>query len=234
MSTATNWQLVTPLLLAGFWAVLVLGAEMFSASRRYVGLAWLTVVGLALVAYSALASGTPGVFGNALALDPYTVYFTVLICTLSAGAVFMTIDYLPTTGVRGGEYYPLLMFAVAGAVFMAAATDLIVTFLALETMSMAAYVLAGIAKRDERSNEAALKYFLLGAFASGFMLYGIALLYAEAGSTSLAAVEAAGARGGSRVLLLGTAMLLVGLVSRSRQFRSTSGRRTCTRDLRLR
>jgi NADH-quinone oxidoreductase subunit N len=104
------------------------------------------------------------------------------------------------------------MFAVVGAIFMAAATDLIVLFLALETMSMAAYVLAGAWKRDARSNEAALKYFLLGAFASGFMLYGIALLYAGTGSTSYAVLAEVAERSASEPLLLGgAAMLLVGL-----------------------
>lgn len=210
MSAAAGWQVLAPLLVASGWAVLVLLAEMFSASRRYVGVAWLTVIGLALVAWAAAGSGTTGVFGKALAVDGYTVYFTVLLCFVSAATVFMAVDYLPTSGVVGGEYYPLLMFAVVGGIFMAAATDLVVVFLALEAMSMAAYVLAGILKRDAQSNEAALKYFLLGAFASGFMLYGIALIYAEAGSTDLAAVAQAASRGGSAILTTGTAMLLVG------------------------
>jgi NADH-quinone oxidoreductase subunit N len=142
-----------PLLLASVWAVLVLVAEMFSA-RRYVGVAWLCVVGLAAVAISALTGQASAVYGRALSIDAFTVFFTVLICVLAIATIFMAVDYLPTTDVIGGEYYPLIMFAVVGAIFMAAATDLIVLFLALETMSMAAYVLAGAWKRDPRSNEA--------------------------------------------------------------------------------
>jgi NADH-quinone oxidoreductase subunit N len=199
------------LLLASGWAVLVLVAEMFSV-RRYAGVAWLCVVGLAAVAFSALTGQTGVTYGRALSIDAFTVFFTVLICVLAIASVFMAIDYLPTTEVSGGEYYPLIMFAVVGAIFMAAATDLIVLFLALETMSMAAYVLAGAWKRDARSNEAALKYFLLGAFASGFMLYGIALLYGASGSTTYSVLAEMARRNPSEPLLLGgVAMLLVGL-----------------------
>jgi NADH-quinone oxidoreductase subunit N len=198
-------------LLASGWALLVLVAEMFSSSRRYVGVAWLSVVGLAAVTFAAVVATPGGAYDHALAIDGFTIFFTALICVVSIAAVFMAVDYLPATDVRGGEYYPLLMFAVVGAIFMAAATDLIVLFLGLETMSMAAYVLAGIRKREARSNEAALKYFLLGAFASGFMLYGIALIYAEAGSTGYAAMAQAAAAGRlAPLLLIGTAMLLVG------------------------
>jgi NADH-quinone oxidoreductase subunit N len=210
VSATATWQALAPLLLASGWAILVLLAEMFSASRRYLGIAWLTVLGLAAVAAAALGNGHELVFQRVLALDGYTAVFTVMLCVLAIAAVFMAVDYLPTTNIVGGEYFPLVMFAVVGAIFMAAAVDLIVAFLALETMSMAVYVLAGIRKRDPRSNEAALKYFLLGAFSSGFMLYGIALLYGEAGSTVLSAIAKAAADEPSRTLLLGAAMVLVG------------------------
>jgi NADH-quinone oxidoreductase subunit N len=124
----------------------------------------------------------------------------------------MAMDYLQVAGIRGGEYYPLLLFAVVGVITMVAATDLIVMFLGLETMSMAVYVLAGIRKGDPRSNEAGLKYFLLGAFASAIMLYGIALVYVAAGSTQLGQIATAsqGADPARPLLLLGAAMLLVG------------------------
>lgn len=208
------YQTLTPLLLAGGWAIVVLIAEMFAADRRHVGIGWLCIVGLATVAWSARPFGGDPVFASALALDGLTAYSTRLLCVISIFAVMMAIDYLPRTGVQGGEYYPLLLFAVVGLMVMVAATDLIVMFLGLETMSMAVYVLAGLWKREPRSSEAALKYFLLGAFASGFMLYGIALVYAVAGTTILSDVAAAaGSELGpeqSRLLLLGVGMLLVG------------------------
>lgn len=206
------WQAATPVLLASGWAIAVLIAEMFSAAGRYRAVAWLTIVGLLAIAAATLSAPTGTVFAGALALDAFTVYFTVLVCLVSAVAVLAAIDYLDATEVRGGEYYPLLLFAVVGVLVMAAATDLIVMFIGLETMSVAVYVLAGLWKRDVRSNEAALKYFLMGAFASGFMLYGIALVYAATGSIALAEIaqSAAVSAGDSTLLLFGVGMLLVG------------------------
>jgi NADH-quinone oxidoreductase subunit N len=215
-ASLTGYHLLVPLLVASAWALLVLVAEMFSTGRRYVGIGWLSLLGLAAVAaFSAQAAGHPGVFGSAIAIDGLTVYVSVLLCGLGGLAIMMAMDYLPVTDIQGGEYYPLILFAVVGLLVMAAATDLIVIFLGLEIMSMAVYVLAGVWKRDLRSNEAALKYFLMGAFASGFLLYGIAMIYAATGSTVLGEVAAAVARpasdgSGHGVLLLGTALLLVG------------------------
>jgi len=198
-----------PVVAASGWATLVLVAEMFATSRRYRGAAWLAMVGLAHSAFVALGSRTtPGVFAGALALDGLSVYLVVLAAALSIVCVLAAMDYLATTDVVGGEYYPLIAFAFAGILVMGAATDLVVLFLGLETMSMAVYVLAGIQKREARSNEAALKYFVMGAFASAFMLYGIALLYGATGSTVIGAIGAAPA---DRMLLLGLGMLTVGL-----------------------
>ena len=208
-----------PVIAASAWATLVLVAEMFATSRRYRAVAWLVVIGVAHSAYLAMAShGAPSVFANALALDGLSAYLAVLAAALTAVCVLAAMDYLETTEVVGGEYYPLVAFAFAGIVVMGAATDLVVLFLGLETMSMAVYVLAGIQKRDPRSNEAALKYFIMGAFASAFMLYGIALLYGATGSTVIGAIGAARgmANGASaappdQLLLLGLGMLTVGL-----------------------
>ena len=198
-----------PVIAASSWATLVLIAEMFATSRRYRGVAWLAMVGLAHSAYVAIGSGgTPGIFAGALALDGLSAYLGVLAAALSIVCVLAAMDYLSTTDVVGGEYYPLTAFAFAGILVMGAATDLVVLFLGLETMSMAVYVLAGIQKREPRSNEAALKYFVMGAFASAFMLYGIALLYGATGSTVIGIIGAAPA---DRMLLLGLGMLTVGL-----------------------
>ena len=97
----------------------------------------------------------------------------------------MSMHYVEDNEIPQGEYYALIFFATVGMMLMAAGTDLIVIFLGLETMSMAVYVLAGILRHRAKSNEAALKYFLLGAFASGFFLYGIALVYGATGSVQL-------------------------------------------------
>ncbi len=204
-----------PVIAASAWAILVLVAEMFTASRRYRDVAWLALIGLAHTAFVALVrEDVPAIFGNALALDGLTIYLVVLAAALTGVCVLAAMDYLPTTDVVGGETYPLTVFAFAGILVMGAATDLVVLFLGLETMSMAVYVLAGIHKRDPRSNEAALKYFIMGAFASAFMLYGIALLYGATGSTIIGEIGRAGAEreaSPDRMLLLGLGMLTVGL-----------------------
>src|SRR5207245_1485526 len=110
-----------------------------------------------------------------------------------------------------GEYFALMLLSTSGMVFMAAANDLIVIFLALEIMSVAVYVLVGMLRREVRSNEASLKYFLLGAFATGFLLYGIAFFYGATGSTRLDVVARVAARDGlTPFMVLGLALLLVG------------------------
>jgi NADH-quinone oxidoreductase subunit N len=117
--------------------------------------------------------------------DGFTVFFTLLFCASAALAIFISWDYVKRTRIRPAEYYALLLSSTLGMIVMAASNDLITIFLGLELMSLALYVLVGIRRARLESNEAALKYFLLGAFASGFLLYGIALLYGATGSTNL-------------------------------------------------
>ena len=127
-------------------------------------------------------SGDPTVLGDAIAADRFAVVATVV---LVIAAAFGCIHYTHETA-RGrlafrGEFYPLVLFATAGMVLIAAANDLIVVFIALEILSLSLYVLTGLGGR--RSNEAAMKYFLLGAFSSAFFLYGVAMAYGATGST---------------------------------------------------
>ena len=126
--------------------------------------------------------------------------------------VLISIAYLEREHLLAPEYYVLLLFGTLGMMLMAAGADLMVIFLGLELMSVAVYVLAGFDRRRARSAEAALKYFLLGAFASGFLLYGIALVYGATGTTNLALIGAqlSGQARASAMLLAGLAMLIVG------------------------
>jgi NADH-quinone oxidoreductase subunit N len=117
--------------------------------------------------------------------DGLTVFFTLLFCAIGAVAVLISWNYTKRTRIGLPEYYALLLTAVLGMVVMAASNDLITIFLGLELMSLSLYVMVGFRRNLLESNEAALKYFLLGAFASGFLLYGIALLYGGTGSTNL-------------------------------------------------
>src|SRR5258705_12264479 len=123
--------------------------------------------------------------------DNFGLFFNVVICSRGALVVLLSMDSLRRRGSDSGEYYVLVLFATAGMMLLAAAGDLVVVFLALELMSLSLYVLAGLFKRELASSEAAMKYFLLGAFASSFLLYGIALIYGATGTTNLDRIAAA-------------------------------------------
>jgi len=141
------------------------------------------------------------------------LFFTLLFCVASGLTLLMSMNYLELTDIRTGDYYSLILFSTVGMVLMATATDLIVLFLGLEVMSIAAYALAGISRTYLRSNEAALKYFLLGAFATGFLLFGIALLYGATGTTTLGPMLPAIAKATAEqrtLLMAGMALLIVG------------------------
>jgi NADH-quinone oxidoreductase subunit N len=129
-------------------------------------------------------------FDGMMVHDGFTVFFTLLFLGISAVAVLLSWDYIKRTRINQAEYYALLLSATLGMILMAASNDLITIFLGLELMSLALYVLVGFQRNRLDSNEAAMKYFLLGAFASGFLLYGIALLYGATGTTQLGRMAA--------------------------------------------
>ena len=152
-------------------------------------------------------------FGGMFVHDGFTVFFTLLFCAIAALAVLLSWDYIKRTRINQAEYYALLLSATLGMIIMAASNDLITIFLGLELMSLALYVLVGFRRGQLESNEAALKYFLLGAFASGFLLYGIALLYGATGTTSLTGMArflAGSTLSGSPLFVVGGVLLLIG------------------------
>ena len=125
-----------------------------------------------------------------VALDPFRYAAALLALISAAGTILISITYVEREGLLAPEYYPLILLATAGMMFLAGAEDLIVLFLGLEVMSVAVYVLAGFDRTNPFSAEAAVKYFLIGAFASGFLLYGIALVYGATGTTNLSLIGA--------------------------------------------
>jgi len=128
------------------------------------------------------------VLGGMLLADGYAAFFKALFLISAALTVLISLRYLDDEGSQHGEYYALLLFAVIGMMFMAGGGDLITIYLGLELMSLPTYVLAGFIRRDVTSTEGAVKYFLMGAFTSGILLYGLALLYGLTGTTNLSAV----------------------------------------------
>jgi NADH-quinone oxidoreductase subunit N len=196
---STPWGVTVALLpeivLSG-WALLVLLVLSWrhhgEADSRLAG--WLSFAGVVL-STAALAAlwvngAVPDGLAQMVALDAFR-YGAAAIALLSAGVtILLSLGYLERERLLAPEYYPLILFATAGMMFLGGAEDLIVLFLGLEVMSVAVYALAGFNRSSAFSAEAALKYFLIGAFASGFLLYGIALVYGATGTTSLALVGA--------------------------------------------
>ena len=173
-------------------AVMMLDLALPRAQKRR--LAWLSLVGLGVAAalsFLMWQSSLAGAVGNAPQLqdmfvaDNLALFFNLVILTGAALAVLFSVEYVERAGLAQGEYYTLLLLSTTGMLLMAAAINLMTIFLALEILSIALYVLVGLNRADQRSAEGAIKYFLLGAFASAFLLYGMALAYGQTGSTSL-------------------------------------------------
>src|ERR1700693_3394011 len=133
------------------------------------------------------AAGVPGesAFLNSMVVDRFTIYFWYLFLAGAALSILMSVRYLEIEHENHGEFYALLLFSVVGMMCMASSFDIVLTFIGLELMAISTYVLVGFLRTDRRSNEAALKYLLLGAFSSGIFAYGLSLLYGLSGSTNL-------------------------------------------------
>ena len=169
-------------------AILVIMIEVL-ISRSEEVLQGITAIGLlAVMAVSIFVRSTSAnVFSGMVANDDFTMYLKVLLTGIALLAILMSKDYLKGKNFRVGEYYTLILLATVGMMILASSTDLVTMFLGIETMSIALYALAGFRSECSKSNEAAMKYFLLGAFSTGFLLYGIALLYgATGGKTNFA------------------------------------------------
>ena len=133
-----------------------------------------------------------------IAVDRFALFFKVVFLVAAAMTVLMSVRYLEVEGASPGEYYFLILCATLGMMIMAGGIDLITIFIGLETMAVSFYILAGFIKPNQRSNEAAVKYFLLGAFSLGILLYGMSLLYGLSGTTNLRAMAHAVRRPGAR------------------------------------
>jgi NADH-quinone oxidoreductase subunit N len=155
---------------------------LFSAAGVYKIQNWMEQTGLPA------GRGMPGML-NTVLMDRFALYFFYLFLAGTAIAILMSVSYLETEHENHGEYYALMLLSVAGMMCMACGMDIVLIFIGLELMAISTYVLVGFLRRDRRSNEAALKYFLLGAFSSGIFAYGLSLLYGLTGSTNLLVIQ---------------------------------------------
>src|ERR1700726_2264150 len=170
---------------------LIMFIEPLLGERRKEGLSFLTVVAfLAAFVAAIFANNDPGTsFSGMLIIDGFGTFFRVLVIGVGILTVLSSAQYLRREHAASAEYYALLLFSVTGQCVMAAANELIMIFIGLEISSIATYILAGYLRDDKRNNEAALKYFLLGSFATAFLLYGIAWIYGTTGSTNLSDIR---------------------------------------------
>ena len=219
---SVDWWGVMPLLLLAAPAMVLLHASsllprVFRGFYTMATIAIATVAGgFALALWSRVTDPGRGPFstlGGAFGVDGFSVFFTVLLCASVIIAALLADGYLRREGLEGAELYVLLLLSASGGVIMASANDLIVMFLGLEILSLAVYVLAASPLRRFASQEAGMKYFVLGAFSSAFFLYGIALTYGATGSTSLIGIRTFLVENtlfDNALLYAGFALLLVG------------------------
>jgi NADH-quinone oxidoreductase subunit N len=204
-----------PALLVGTFAVIVLMVDLFSPPEQQANLGVIALIGIGLSLWATIRlwGGRAELFGGMVIVDTAALLFQVIFLVVALITVLLSIRYVAEEGLEVGEYYALLLFAVLGAMLMASGGDLLVIFLGLEIMSLAQYVLAGMRHNVLKSSESALKYFLLGAFATGFLLYGMALLYGATGTTNLAGLVTAVREGGLAdhpLVTIGMGLLVVG------------------------
>jgi len=183
-----NFAAIMPSLVLCCFGMAILLINVFMPRGKTTSASLISIIALLVTAVVSLQGWNNPQFGFAghVALDNFATFFNMIFLLAAGLTILMSDDYLRREGYPIGEYYPLILFSTAGAMWMASGTDLMTIFLGLEVLSISLYILAGMFRHQLQSNEAGLKYFLLGAFSTGFLLYGIALLYGVAGTTNVA------------------------------------------------
>src|SRR5499425_2261839 len=217
-----NWSLILPEIIVCVAAVVVMLVDAFAHPLQRWITGGLSLIGLLAAAAATIWLWTSGqtagdAFSHMIVLDELRLGFTLVFLLVSILTVLISTVWAQGEQLPAGEFHSLLLFATVGMMLMAAGGDLVIIFLGLEILSIATYVLAGFRRTDVRSNEASLKYFILGSFSSAFLLYGIALIYGATltsgglGTTNIA--EVAQLLGDSQtppLLFAGAALMMVG------------------------
>ena len=188
----SDFYYILPELVLTAGSLLVLIADVALPKAQRGALAWVTLLALGATAVSLapFTSTRVEVAHGLMAVDQFALFFKVVFLFAAAITVLMSVRYLAVEGASPGEYYFLILCATLGMFVMAGGIDLITIFIGLETMAVSFYILAGFIKPNQRSNEAAVKYFLLGAFSLGILLYGMSLMYGLSGTTNLRVMAA--------------------------------------------
>jgi len=209
-----NIGAILPEIILTVTAFVIIFVELFTPKKWSVSIPIICFVGL-LVGFYALArlwGETVFAFGESVTSDNFALFFKFIFLLGALLVTLISVDYLKREGIYHVEYFFLILLSTVGMMIMASSIDLISIFLGLEVMSIALYVLAGFNRTDPRSNEASLKYFLIGAFASGFLLYGIALIYGNFQTTNLREIFVllSGEYSLSIIGLFGVVLVLIG------------------------
>ena len=182
----TEYVAIIPIFIVALSAIAAMLAEAIRQPGDRMWIAGLGLIGLVGAAVaSACLWNTDAVSFGVVRADNFALFINIILCIIGILTMVFSQDVVEREGLPAGEYYALTLFAICGMMMMAAATDLLVIFLALEILSLAVYVLTGIRRESAAGAEAAFKYFLLGAFSSAFFLYGIAFAFALSGSTRI-------------------------------------------------
>ncbi|MFY9908047.1 MAG: NADH-quinone oxidoreductase subunit N [Terriglobales bacterium] len=209
-------RVLPELILTLFGMVVMLVDPLLDPEGSHQSLGTIALVGaLAALASTYWMAQYPGTaFTNTIRVEPFSVFFHVLIVAIAAVSILSSFEYLKVQRIRAGEYYGLILFGTVGMCLMSSAIELVLIFIALEISSISTYILAGFRRHNATSSESSLKYFLLGSFATAFFLYGVALMFGATGSTNLDAINQALNSGNVHVPMLAyvaTALMFVGL-----------------------
>jgi len=217
---STNLLAILPeLILTLTGIVIMLSEPLIAPGKSRNPLGWLAILGTLASGLAALyqlrivdAAGPVTAFYSTIQIDAFSIFFHLLIAAIVLVTLLASLDYFESPVTHAGEYFALLCFGATGMMFMTSSVELLMVFIGLEISSISTYILAGFRKGRATASEAAIKYFLLGSFATAFFLYGIALCFGATGSTSIAAI-AAGLSITTTPLLgwLAVAMVLIGL-----------------------
>jgi NADH-quinone oxidoreductase subunit N len=185
-----NIYAILPALVLSIFGIAVMVSEPFVSERNKSSLGWVALAGTvaAMFALIPMAAQRGQWYANLWIVDDYGVFLTFVFLLIAAVTILTSLDFLRRENMNHPEFYALLLFATAGMAMMAASNELMMVFIGLEILSIATYVMAGFRRTDLKSNESALKYFLLGSFSSAFFLYGVALIFGATGSTNLLAI----------------------------------------------
>jgi NADH-quinone oxidoreductase subunit N len=211
----SNFHRLLPEIVLCLFGIVIMFADPFVAVANKRVLAWLALIGAvaALVSVKVVANDPGPAYSNLISADPFSIFLHVTVITATILAILGSVNYLDAEHLQRGEFYALVLFATAGMGILAGANELVTAFVGLEMSSISTYILAGFRRHSVKSNEASLKYFALGSFATAFFLYGVAMVYGATGTTKVDGIQSYITAQSSTpsLAMLGLALIFVGL-----------------------